>query len=219
MTTTDPLVRQQEGLAQLYETTILDRAAQRSVRFVVVPARAFEEWDLLADVGAMSSALDLELHLRLPTAFLLAPLVGAVLAAEASPAEEAMATVKSAFEMMRRQPGRSSFDIDGSLLRFSERVTFEKFVPFERSPLQLESLAGLVSQGSGIGMGAAAGLVAFWGNPMVLVAVPFGMIIGGAAKGVGLALGRGLYQKTLRLMGADSPPPDDDEITMTEFKE
>ena len=88
---------------------------------------------------------------------------------------------------------------------FATRAAMEPFVPMENSPLEAQSLVSIVSRASlGGGAGAVAGLVTSGSVWAVLVSVPAGIIICGAAQGIGAALDQGLRYHLLRLMNV--PP-------------
>ena len=75
----------------------------------------------------------------------------------------------------------------------------EPCIVIEQSPPELASLASLLKQGGGVAVGAFVGLHAASG-PMLLVTVPAGMLIVGAAAGIGSALEAGLRDLLLKFM-------------------
>jgi len=77
-------------------------------------------------------------------------------------------------------------------------------IPFERSPLDAESLTKILSATGGTGVGAYLGFVVAGGTPLAIVLVPAGMILCGAAAGIG----DGLYTRLKRwIAGQDAAPP------------
>ena len=84
---------------------------------------------------------------------------------------------------------------------FAEYLAFSPVIPFEASPLEAASLAGMLTSASGMSAGAAAGFLAAGPTPLALVTVPAGMIIGGAAAGVARALEEGLRSRIMRRLG------------------
>jgi 4-hydroxybenzoate polyprenyltransferase len=80
-------------------------------------------------------------------------------------------------------------------------VANNKVIPFEQSPLELQSLKDILIKGTGSAVGAYAGFVAAGSHPMVLVVVPAGIVLFGAAFGVAKALEDGLYEKLMGIMG------------------
>jgi hypothetical protein len=95
--------------------------------------------------------------------------------------------------------------------RFAEYLAFEAVIPFESSPLGAKALAALV--GATSTAGAALGYAAT-GEPIVLVTVPAGIVIAGAAIGIGAGaatgLAEGIRHQLCRLMDVpDDDRPDD----------
>ena len=92
--------------------------------------------------------------------------------------------------------------------RFAEYLAFEAIVPFESSPLGAKALATLV--GTTGTAGAALGYAAT-GDPIVLITVPAGIVLAGAAIGVGggaaVGLAEGIRHQICRLMGVPEDPP------------
>jgi hypothetical protein len=95
-------------------------------------------------------------------------------------------------------------DADSVDVAFAQKAAFERMIPLEQSPLDLESLAKLVTSATGAGLGAYAGFVLFGSSPLLFVAAPFGMILFGAAKGIADALEQGLREKLLWYLKGDN---------------
>jgi hypothetical protein len=97
---------------------------------------------------------------------------------------------------------------------FAQHVAFAPVVPFESSPLGPKTLADLLTAGGGAG--AALGSYVT-GDPVLLIVAAGGIIVGGAASGIGDALRVGLRAKLLELMGVDDPDrdrgPDEPDLT------
>jgi hypothetical protein len=85
---------------------------------------------------------------------------------------------------------------------FAQYVTYAPVVCFEQSPVSGKSLAELVTTASGV-----SGAVGFLqtDNWLLLLIVPGGIIICGAARGISEALRIGLRTRLLRWMGVDDP--------------
>jgi len=122
-------------------------------------------------------------------------------------------TAEAAFGEVSRlfrtsQLGVISNSVDRERLGFAEYASFAKAVPFEQSPLNFESLASIFAQakygGVGVGFGGLAAFVSFEHSPLVIVAVPTGMILTGSAWGVAMALQAGLEQRIRQAMGVPS---------------
>jgi hypothetical protein len=72
---------------------------------------------------------------------------------------------------------------------FSQQIAFERVVPLELSPFDLQSLASLVTGGGAAGAGIAIGLAVALGHPIVLVAAPVGIVLVVAAPKWGTKVG------------------------------
>jgi hypothetical protein len=90
-------------------------------------------------------------------------------------------------------------------IAFSEYLICARIVPFESSPLSAESLGSIVMT-TGVGMGAYAGYVVAGHTPLLFVLVPAGMVLFGAAAGIGKALEEGLRERILRLISHSGHP-------------
>jgi len=91
--------------------------------------------------------------------------------------------------------------------KFAELICFDTAIPFENSPLSAESLAKLVTHASGPAIGAFVAFVICGSTPLLFVAVPAGMLICGAAKGVATALEEGLKKKLENWLKPRKPSP------------
>lgn len=79
--------------------------------------------------------------------------------------------------------------------RFFERLAFAAIIPFESSPLAAQALTSLI-QGSGGALGAATGMLAGAGEPVLLLTVPLGVVLAGAAVGIARGLADGLEERS-----------------------
>jgi hypothetical protein len=179
-------------LVQWYDTTVADRDQDATARFLVVPARSVPSPELLANRTALMQRLglqsiqDLVSPSFLPHAFL------AVLTAET--ADDA----KQRLEALLSSP-QAFADTPPDLRSFAEQLAFAPLVPFEASTPDLTAIASIVAKAAGAGyaVGAVVGVVASGPTPLILVTVPAGMIICGAAAGVAKALEEGLYERLI----------------------
>ncbi len=191
-------------ITQIYETTIVDRESGAEARFIVLPRRAFTDTNLLPsdeqkDEGEVMRFEELVLELAgvepsLITTFLL-PRAVAECIAKSSP--------EFFDERERISPSDiQRFEIEQYLrhMEFAEILSMAPVVPFEQSPLSLDSVASLITKTSGVGLGAYAGFVVGGASPLIFVTVPAGMIIFGAAAGVANALEKGLRDRLLKLI-------------------
>lgn len=188
-------------LVQLYETTIADRANSRlAARFMVVPARSMLEPDLLGDPIQLGERIGT----TRPPRPIAAPFLPAVLAATFAPSQYAEELVERldwpeidfrGVYLPRWYPREAQVGAD-----FLNHLAYANVIPFESSPLDAKSLASVVTSASGVGVGGYFGFVVSGGTPVAFITVPLGMIIGGAAAGVGRALEQGLYERVLELI-------------------
>jgi hypothetical protein len=74
-------------------------------------------------------------------------------------------------------------------LEFAKALVEEPLVPFEQSPLGAVSLAGIARAGA-VATGTYVGFIVAGSSPLLLITVPAGMIICGAAWGIGEGLRR-----------------------------
>jgi hypothetical protein len=169
-------------LVQWFETTIQNADLPPSVdgfRFIFIPAvRGREE---LRSVQEVTHELELEYLADIPSATALPSVLAAfLLGGDAAVAVDA------------------PWPADGVATEtalFVENVAFSRLIPVWTNPLDLRSLASVLTTGSGVAIGAWAGVVASGGSPLILITVPIGMIIGGAAAGIGRALEGGLQER------------------------
>jgi hypothetical protein len=190
-------------ITQLFETTVVDRESGLEARFVSVPRRAFLEENLLPPLHAVANnevwdAKFDQLVVRLTdsrvTALTLNTLLAAVLTCFAQD------NTKLREQLTKIKSQELDTGIGANYLQFAEMLTFAPLVPFEQSPISLDSVASVISKASGVGLGAYAGFVVVVNSPLIFVTVPAGMIIFGAAHGVADALQKGLRDRVLKLM-------------------
>jgi hypothetical protein len=177
-------------MLQMYETTIMSDDSEHAMHVVVVPKRSQPQG---GDVRADRVLEELDLTKLAPTdASSLARHLALVLSPKV-PARELPQALGAA-----TQGGAPSFQPTPEDVRFAELMSFERVIPFEESLLSPESLAKLATTATGAGLGAYVGFVAFGSGPLLLIAVPAGMVICGAARGVAQALEEGLRERLLR---------------------
>jgi hypothetical protein len=96
--------------------------------------------------------------------------------------------------------------------QFAQYLTYEPVIPFESSPLGAKSLAALVTGATTVG--AALGYAATR-EPIVLLTVPAGLVLGGAAVGAAAGTAIGLAEivryRLRKLLGVpdDESSPDE----------
>jgi hypothetical protein len=189
---------------QFYETTVADRDSGLAAGIVVIPSKSFRPEPLDRNLAAEVLAdLGVELHVPfdefevLPPTSVVGVAVAGALVGEAWLDKRELSPPQWVYETERGQ----------RLSSFTDYVMLAEVLPFEQSPLRAASLASLMATGGLVTVGAGAGLAAtgaFGGTPLVLVTVPLGIILVGAAKGVATALEQGLRSQILQLMGVSS---------------
>ena len=136
-------------------------------------------------------------------------------------------TVETVVEKVLREYLQSfAFADERRFLAFAESVVYEPHVPISRSPIAGASLWDLARSASHSGGGAVIGWLAAGGSmeprPILLLTVPIGIVVCGAAAGVAKGLNEGLHGWiTDRLAGGSlhrriapgEPPPSDNEAT------
>lgn len=104
---------------------------------------------------------------------------------------------------------------DDPVFSLVTKAAAEPFVAVENSPLEAQSLISIVSRYSlGGGTGAVAGLVTTGSGWVLLISVPAGIILCGAAQGIAAALDQGLRHHLLRHMNV--PPETGFRVTIRE---
>ena len=117
------------------------------------------------------------------------------------------------FDVREAGEGHSIFDVQlpDDLQAFASYLYERPIIPFRESPLSGRALSALVSYPNGTGIGGMVG--AYLGldhGLLMLLTVPGGMIVGGAAFGLGSALEKGLHDKLLRLIEPPEELPGED---------
>lgn len=186
---------------QVYETTIYNRDDGLAFSFVTVPARSLSNPMTEADATDVAALLELHgasersgraLRLTPVEAWSLPLLIDATLGRYGNYAYE-RGFYFDPVESMGPRRGPSPF---------AQYVTFAHVVPIEASPLGGKALAELVTTGSSVGAAVGAYMT---GDPILGLVAAGGIIVGGAASGIGEALQIGLQSKILHLRALASP--------------
>lgn len=188
------------NLVQYYETVVRDNATSLAARLVVFPRRSLEgpgvihtgsmEFREASETEHFLAILGAREILEVSPDKLLPILAGIItempqLSAGARGTEHLTARMYYARQLISGE----SLPLAGADLRFAEALLNEELVPFESSPLQAVSLAQL-TKASGVATGAYIGFVIAGETPLLLITVPAGMMICGAAAGIGEGLRR-----------------------------
>jgi hypothetical protein len=182
------------AIVHLHETYVTDTESNLDARFASLSGQSIAEPYRLQR-GAVTLAYDLGLEdvhsialSQLPTALALTFYYHDLRALQGE--------LKLDWEQMIDPP-----DPDTALYRFSEYLSYAEIVPFQASPLDLHSLAGIATL-SPVGIGATIAFAVFGlgASPLLLIAVPAGMIVCGAAAGIAQGLNEGLRHKMLSFL-------------------
>jgi hypothetical protein len=184
------------NILQIYESTIVDKESDLSAHFITVPARSLGG-DTYLFQGPDNPLYELGL---LPLADV--PLGGVVrsLAAclESESLEDFMRRFDEGFKEELEQPSIRPKPHFG----FAEYLTFARVVPFEWSFFSFDSLGNiLTAQGHG-----EAGFMYYRdrNTPVLVVAIPAGILICGSTSELVSALDAGLRTRILELVKARS---------------
>lgn len=187
-------------LLQFYETTVTSDISSHEARFLTVPHRSIDGNQSAQSVDAVLEELGLRKIADVQPSNL-----GHALAVLLSPS----ATDNMEGELIRAAMGQQAPHTNAIVaaadITFAELVAYTDVVPFETSPLSAQALVKFVTTASGGALGAYAGFVAFGASPLLLVMVPTGMILCGAAKGVADGLEHGLRERILKLFKVKAP--------------
>jgi hypothetical protein len=117
--------------------------------------------------------------------------------------------IQREMETARASVEGTEAEIREAVEALSRQVAFDDAIPWRESPLHGESLAGLLTKAGAVGStGFGALLGSFAGHgALLLVTVPAGIILVGAATGVAMAMRDGLYQRILALLDPESQEP------------
>jgi hypothetical protein len=178
-TETSPTVAAKAETIRLYETTILDPERKYAAQLLVVPKRAFWEGNLslLENPSQLMDTLGLELLQPLPSPAYLPHALAAAFSAYDNKDEASQLLQK-----MLAGPQEHAFEnIAPALIEFCHELAFAELVPFEASSPIFRSLANVTIMSKIVAAGTTIGLVAAGGTPFVLVTVPLGIVLCGAA--------------------------------------
>jgi hypothetical protein len=179
-------------LLQLYETTIQSDISSHAAQFLTVPQRSLPAEpnrsldDIVEDLDLRKIVEVSPANLAHALALLLSP-------SATNELESQLISVAKGQVLPDQSSAATAADI-----RFAELIAYSEVVPFENSPLSGQALSKFVMTASGGALGAYAGFVAFGASPLLLIVVPAGMILCGAAKGVADGLEQGLRERILR---------------------
>jgi hypothetical protein len=193
--------------AQTYETTVHDRDSGRAFTFISVPSRSIgSDGGEVPPVDVLAGQLGLDRKPRRSSR----PWQMREVPPWALPFVLDLALGRDPEDYYRwgpffledylfESPGRANRLAPSA---FAQYLAYARVVPFESSPLTSKSLSDLAAAGGGLG-GALGACVT--GDPLLLLTIPAGIIVCGAARGISQALEIGLRTKLLNLMNVDDP--------------
>lgn len=151
------------SIVQVYETTILETDKNLAFNFIIFPSRSLKQEvvDLLNSSVNTTQALVDYLELR-----------------DFSYIEQHSIDQLSLdiADILSRETGK-----DVELCKaFSQYLAYSRIIPFEQSPLTPDALA-TIAKGGSIALGATIGYVVAGSTPFLLITVPAGIVLCGAA--------------------------------------
>ncbi len=170
-------------VVQAYQTTIwdTDANADRSVHFVVLPARSLHQGTVPTTMDGIQTLFDLDQVIQLNSVSLMARTLAGILAQTDS--ETFLGTTSE--ESPEGVPAFPPPPPLPDLFRLAEVAVFADIVPIEASDLGGHSLADLFLKAATAGpvhLGALAAYASAGGTPFLILAVPAGIILCGAAS-------------------------------------
>lgn len=196
-------------IVQFFDTTIVSIGAQLTARVVVVTQDAIRDKSLLEDPFLLMDNLELRPVRDLDYISDLPSLLATVLTAEEHGEKfaEDKAEVRTLYETFRlRLESDRGYQFNEQALKMAEALAFGNLILFRESPLDLHSLANIALKATGVGVGTYVGFVVSGGTLLALLTVPLGIIVCGAAMGVGKALEQGLNKRLLNLINPQQTP-------------
>ena len=180
------------SVAQVYETTIADTASDLSAHFVTVPARSLGGGSYLfrGSDGPLET-LGLWRIADVPFGGVARSLAACLISGDA---EEFQRRFHQGFE---EETKHSSVRLPKPF-EFAEYLTFARVIPFEQPSLSADSLGNILTAQ----VHGEAGYMYHeaTGTPLLAVAIPQGMVIGGSAPGMTHALESGLRQRLIEFI-------------------
>ena len=178
-------------ILQSYETTVSDARGDWALTCLVIPKRSMAVHDVSGEAQQVSNSLGLKLCEKVGPTLLPSALASLLVARKSG--KDALQAYKAVVS------GTASAEMKAALepaMAFAEQASFLDLIPFEESPLEPTALATLLTKAGGVGVGAFAGwVIAGTSTPLLLLTLPAGMIICGAAAGVATGLEEGFRKR------------------------
>jgi hypothetical protein len=194
-------------LVQLYQTTISARTQGYAFRFLTVPSKSLTGAIRHNDPPAQSvltEALGIaDLQPVRPSRLSYA--IAGMLRVDEHPEEVEEAQARTLSDRILQQTAAPEKMIlpSADMLEFAEQLAFTRVIPFEESPLALVSLAEKAASiaKDPIPLGAFIGVLAGGMTPILLITVPAGIILCGAAAAFARAIDGQMPNILQRLCG------------------
>lgn len=195
-------------VVQMYETTVGDRDGDPAYTFLSIPSRALPDRE---DLGT-SKVSDVARALRIEEGPSFLGQGGVFIEQSVVNAVSFTLNAPNLREAGSRYEGWAEDALNNT--DWARYLATEPLVPFESSPLSGQSVAQVAGASAGA-VGASVGALVT-GDPILLVTVPAGIIICGAAAGIADGLRVGTRYWILKLMGVPDadhvePPPEHGE--------
>ena len=180
------------SVSQIYETTITDSESNLSAHFVIVPSRSLGGGSyLFREPNGPLEALGLLSLADVPAGGVVRSLAACI------SSEDVDEFMRRFHEGLAQEVEHASTELPAAFA-FAEYLTFARVIPFEWSMFSADSLGSiLTAQGYG-----QAAYVYYEGAevPMLVVAIPAGILICGSAPKMEDALGAGLRRQILEFV-------------------
>lgn len=174
---------------RLYETEVISDEGL-SFKAVSIPIHKLTDMspeDIISELGL--KAID-----KVESGFYLRAVVTAIVAENESDLSEWRSFKDSALNEKLKKNNKLY------VYALAEYVTMSRIIAFENSPLTGESIGNILTSGSAIGAYIGFVIAGQTPTPLLLITVPAGMIICGAASGIAKALEKGLKEKIITLL-------------------
>lgn len=189
------------AIVQMYETMLVDKETGECFCFLTIPARSLVV-DPYVAAGNILSIFGVVQRVRVMPAYL----VHAVEDMLEGGADLANYFDDRFFQQeVRWEPFLSREAHYSEFAEFAQQIALSPVVPFENSPLSLQSLASIASQAAKSGpvtLGSVVGFLAAGHSPMLLVTVPLGIVLCGTAVAYAKAVEEARPEIAKRLLGA-----------------
>jgi hypothetical protein len=189
------------AIIQLFETTIGDTDAQKATRIVIVPRRSLPTSYSTdkPDEAFLRNYFEFETITWLDSVVSIPQVLAAILSQDIQ--TTGVGPVSSSPLPAGVPYGQP---VQPRVFQFAEYVAFADVVPFESSPLALTSLAAIATKaakGGPVVLGTVTAFVAVGATPLLVLAVPAGIVLCGGAISFGKWLDKNRDKICKKLFG------------------